>query len=187
MRLSELSGEKTQNVHHSGSDASGTRRRCLEPGRRTHSTMVNVMMLEHTLTRTPSAISGQTRLGSRLPSDAVYILPPFPSVPTTVVSALLNTLSPVLVILRTLGQFGSGHATRASEDIQSLAWVFRCLDAKSGSTAAVFEASDDIVNRKCPALTSIAAIVACSSNKRCHTETVNTETLPSGQTQHFSL
>lgn len=60
----------------------------------------------------------------------------FPSIPTTVVSARLKVRFPVRTIRSTDAQLGSGHATRASEVIQSLACVTRCLAASSGRTEA---------------------------------------------------
>ena len=55
---------------------------------------------------------------------------------TAVTSAWRKVRLPVRVILRRLGQFGSGQAISASVDIQSFGSVGRCLAGRSGRTAA---------------------------------------------------
>ncbi len=55
---------------------------------------------------------------------------------TAVVAAWLKRRVPMRLMRNRLPQFGSGQATSASLVIQSLAWLGRCLAARSGSTAA---------------------------------------------------
>lgn len=53
---------------------------------------------------------------------------------TAVALLCLNFRIPVLMIRSLDGQCGSGHATSASVDIQSLAAVTRCFAASNGKT-----------------------------------------------------
>jgi hypothetical protein len=55
---------------------------------------------------------------------------------TAVVSAWLKPRVAIREIRSLLGQLGSGQATSASVDIQSLAWVARCFAASKGRTEA---------------------------------------------------
>jgi hypothetical protein len=55
---------------------------------------------------------------------------------TAVTSAWRKTRFAIRVMRKRVGQFGSGQATSASVDIQSLACVARCLAGRSGRRAA---------------------------------------------------
>jgi hypothetical protein len=90
---------------------------------------------------------------------------------TTVASAWLNVLTPVLEILNLDLQFGSGQATSASVLIQSFGWVMRCLAARSGRTA--------------PNYTAVMELKEITI--RILTERVNGKCLSRWEMKHFSF